>query len=42
MTKLKGMHHKKLESIQLDVSGSVCACVCVHAHVSAWVYLSYH
>ena len=33
MTKLKGLHHKKLESVQLDVSSRLsqqwCVCVCV-------------
>ena len=43
MTKLKGLHHKKLESVQLDVSSilsqqwcvcvRVCLCVCVRACV---------
>ena len=36
MAKLKGMHHKKLESVQLDVSGrlcGVCTCVCMGVHV---------
>ena len=28
MAKLKGMHHKKLESVQLDVSGRLCRCTC--------------
>ena len=34
MAKLKGMHHKKLESVQLDVSERLCGgCGCVGVHV---------
>ena len=45
MTKLKGLHHKKLESVQLDVSSilsqqwCVCVCVCVRACVCVCVCL---
>ena len=48
MAKLKGMHHKKLESVQLDVSERLWVCVevyvcvgggCVGVHVGGWVGL---
>ena len=37
MAKLKGMHHKKLESVQLDVSERLWVCVGVYVWVYMWV-----
>ena len=41
MAKLKGMHHKKLESVQLDVSERLWVCVEVYVWVcvGVWVYM---
>ena len=41
MAKLKGMHHKKLESVQLDVSERLWVCVEVYVCVwgCVWVYM---